>query len=386
MRADRGALPGRGRSGASTRDTRPLGAFFALLFLHAGLIVLAQAAIGTGRLPVPRLVFWHGHELLLGFAAGMMGGYLTGLRDAGGLRWLLAAWLTGRAGILLAMAEGGGVWVLLALLYPLVLVLHATRPFLRRGLRLRNRMLALPPFLLLLAEGLFAGSVLVAGTGAAALMLAAAAVIGMMLLVGGRLAMAAINGGRQKRGLPRLSARRDALFEYAAALGVAGWLTAELAGVGQVSRVMAGLVVLLGIMRIRLWQPGPALGIRRVRLYLLGLGWVLAGLAWRAGTAASGPHAALVALHPAFVGGLATLAGSVSLQVRLQRVVPLAELPAAVEGAAGLFSLAALARIAGVVSGPWPWLMIAAFAWGAGGLVIIHGHFAGPHPAADGKR
>ncbi len=380
MHTDRGVRPWRGAGGA-VADVRALGAFFALLFLHAALTVLIQAAIGTGWLPAPRLALWHGHELLFGFASGMMGGYLMGLRNPGRLRVLLAPWLAGRVGILLAMTEGSAFWVGFALFYPFVLVFCAVRPFLKGGLRLRNRMFALPPMLLLLAECLFVWNSLTAGDGVTALLIAATAVIGMMLLVGGRLAMAAINGQRQKRGLVRLSTSWDARLEYALALCLSGWLAAELVGAENIARAAVAILVLLAVLRLLLWRPGPALAARRVRLYLLGLGWVLTGLAWRAVTVPSDLHAMLVVLHPAFVGGLAILAGSVSLQARLQRIVPLAELDAAVEGAAALFSVAALARIVGTVNGSWPWMMVAAFTWTAGALIIISRHLSGPRPA-----
>ncbi len=383
MRADQDIPSWRGAGGAVVRGNRLLGVFFALLFLHAGLSVAVQAAVGMGWLPAPKLALWHGHELLFGFAAGMMGGYLVGLRDPGGLRWLLAAWFAARLAVLLEMVGESAWWMLLALFYPLVLLLYAARPFLRRSVRLRNKMLALPPLFLLLAECLFVWGSQGSGEGDGALMLAAAAVIAMMLLVGGRLSMAAINGRRQKQGLARVPARGDARLEYALALCLLGWLVGELAEAAHVARAAAGALVFVGVLRIGLWRPAPALGARRVRLYLLGLGWVLAGLAWCAATAPSGRYAALVALHPAFVGGLAILASSVSLQARLQRIVPLSELDAAVEGAAVLFSSAALARIVGLVSGPWPWLMMAALAWTAGVLVIMHRHLAGPRPAGS---
>ena len=139
-------------------------------------------------------------------------------------------------------------------------------------------------------------------------------------------------------------------------------------------------------MRILAWRPGPALGLRRVRLFILGLCWVAAGLLWRAAHPGEG-HAAVVMLHPAFVGGLGVLAATASLQIRLQRIAPIAELGAATEVVAVLMSLAAAARMAALAGEGDGWLALSAAAWVlAAGIAAVHHLLLGRRPTGRAGR
>ncbi len=372
---------------AAARRIRPAGAAFALLFLYAAVVAAGAAGVRAGLVAPPALALWHGHELLLGFAPGLMGAYLVGVRKPADLAPLGLAWLAGRAAVLAACLGAPALWLALTLAYPVALAADAAPPFLRRDTRWRNRLIAVPLLLLGIAETVFVlGAVVAPALEPAGLLLAAGAVIAMMLTMGGRLAAAAVNGARQKRGLPRAMGALDGRLETAMLAALALWLAGELAGVAPLARSAAMAAAAAVVLRMLAWRPLPALGLRRVRLFGLGLGWVATGLMWRAVHAGTG-HAALVMLHPAFVGGLGVLAATASLQLRLQRIAPIAELGAPAEVVAALVSLAAGARMAALAGEGDGWLALSAAAWVlAAGIVAAHHLLLGRRPRGGAGR
>jgi uncharacterized protein involved in response to NO len=104
---------------------------FRLFFLLAGhwasaaILVWASALFGFEPLGAGRdLLFWHSHEMLFGFAAAAMCGFvLTALANWTGLQsiqgWRLAGfaalWLAGRAGIFAIPYAGAGLAAVLDL-------------------------------------------------------------------------------------------------------------------------------------------------------------------------------------------------------------------------------------------------------------------------------
>ena len=166
--------PGEGQSGGGQSDSwlaapllsfafRP---FFLLMALFGVVSMLVWVFTMHGRGPdilPPNTVFWHSHEMLVGFALAAVAGFtLTAVANwtgrppvsRGELLTLVLAWLAGRA----AMAFGGVLephWVALAdMVFPVLLTLAMTREVLLAGNR-RNFPIVVLLALLTLCNGLY---------------------------------------------------------------------------------------------------------------------------------------------------------------------------------------------------------------------------------------
>jgi uncharacterized protein involved in response to NO len=101
---------------------RPFFLFGAVWAIAALTIVLAALALGAWPADAPPLGRWHGHEMLFGFVAASVAGFLltavptwTSTPPVRGARLaaLVALWLAGRAVMLPWLGLHGGAWLLL---------------------------------------------------------------------------------------------------------------------------------------------------------------------------------------------------------------------------------------------------------------------------------
>ena len=315
--------------------------------------------LGSARAPG---AFWHGHELLFGYALLMAAGFLVTRAGPALLFALIGAWVLGRLAVLMPETPAA---LPAGLLFPLLLVWLAARPLWRSAKRPENRIL---PLLLLLLTALEAGWWL--GRGLGQPLLQQRALLGavdlftlMMLLVAGRVLPAALGGWLERRGIARRDERRRA-WELPLAAALLLVLVADLAGREALA---AGLVLVtagLALARARAWQLHHALA--RPDLWPLALGylWLPLGLGLRGAAQFTGVLPPGHALHALTVGALGTLTLVMSARTaRLQRHLPLQGLrrlgPAAV-----LVGLAALTRLAALPAVPLREMLL----WLAAGL------------------
>ena len=273
---------------------------FRPFFLLAGLDAVANMGAWLAVYFRPELwpesampaVYWHAHEMLFGFVAAAIGGFLltavpnwTGSPPYRGtpLYLLTAAWLCGRLAML-PFIPLTAAWRAVADLafYPLLALTLAPR--LIEARKLRNMMFLVLLTALLTGNLLFhlgAASVITAGEHIG-LMVGADIVTIMIVIVGGRILPAFTRGGLAARGI-RVEIAADPWFERFSILSILAMVAADMAA--PLSRISGGITLLAAIaqiFRLSQWQGYRSLRIPLLWVLHLGYVWLALGLLLKA--------------------------------------------------------------------------------------------------------
>ncbi|WP_109451129.1 NnrS family protein [Azospirillum sp. TSH64] len=333
--------------------------------LYAALAVPLWLAQVGGLLPAGWSPAVHAHEMTLGYALAVVGGFLMTRLSRPMVAVALLSWLAGR------LALPAGLPPLLALplcfAYPLLLFVVAGLPFLRTGRSGHNAVFGPLIGAFLGAEALFwAGELgLVPGSGQPVALLLIAT---LLLTMGGRVIPAATAGALRRQGITlahRVQPRLEAMGIAGAALCLLSAATGLLPLAGAAGAAMAGTSALLRLAR---WKPH--LLLRRPEIASLHLGYLCLGAGWllSAGTALLGlPPAA--GWHLLGVGALGILASAMTIRTTLQREAEPERFPPAASVAVGLIALAAALRVAAVWWPSMSLLTAAAVFWTLGQLL-----------------
>ena len=348
-----------------------------LLMLFSGLI------LGTWPGDALPLARWHGHEMLFGFVAAAIAGFLltavptwTGSRPVSGwpLAALAALWLMGRASMSPWLGMQGTPWMLLDALFLPALAVALAVPLVRSR-NYRNLQFLLFLALLTAADVLFLG----AHSGWFApppfdpLRFAANLVLLMIAVVGGRIIPlftrnALLKSGAQCAITPLPWLDRASLAAVAAVVLVdivrqdsplAGWL--------------AGLAALLLAARLSRWQGYRTLRMPLVWILHAGYGWLVVALllksVWLLGQA---PWAANW-LHALTAGAFGTMTLAVMTRVALGHTGREMAVATPIVGAYVLVILGAALRVAGPIALPAYYLQLlsAAIAFWAGAFLVF---------------
>jgi uncharacterized protein involved in response to NO len=290
-----------------------LGMLIWVVFLHLGFFP-------GGSLPP---LLWHGHEMLFGFAAALMAGFLlTAVANWTGLPtttpWLLSVlgllWLAGRIAFLLPAVLPYGIAAAVdACFFPCLAIVVAV-PILRSGNR---RNLFLVPLLsaFALADILFHLSV--AGVLSIpplhVLLWVVDLLAVLMLVIGGR--VIPFFTERRLTGI-KLQDRR--WLNYAVNGGAALVLLADVALPGSAVLGIASMVLsLLVAARLYGWRPWQTLSEPMLWILHAGYLWLAIGLLLRGVALTTGALAELTALHALTVGALGSLAIGMMTRVAL---------------------------------------------------------------------
>ncbi|MGE5545861.1 MAG: NnrS family protein [Solirubrobacterales bacterium] len=353
------------RASRSGRMAPAHAVFFLLASLQAFVAVPLWWLEFAGWLPgcaacVPALR--HAHEMLLGYAVAVIGGFLFTHLSWRRLVLAVAAWGAGRAVVL---ADAGGAASLLALAFPATLAVLAGLPFLRAARSGHN--LAFAPILIafLAAEALYqAGRLgLLAQGEARGVYLAFDLVATMILVMGGRLIPAAMAGVVRARG-DAMTDRNGPRLERVilGAMAVAGVLhVADVPQVAVLGWTVAGAAALVRLTRWRFKAAltVPSLWPLQLGYFLLGLGLACAALdTW------TGWWPATATLHVATIAGMGIVTATMMVRTLMLRERVSAPFPRAVLAAIGLLLAAALARVASPLA-PAALIGLAALAWSA---------------------
>lgn len=323
-----------------------LGMLMWVLFLHLGYLLPES---------LPPLL-WHGHEMLFGFVAALMAGFLlTAVSNWTGeptttpfsLSVLVLVWLMGRIVFLLPSLIPYPLAAVIDTAFFPCLTIAVARPILHS----RNRRnLFLIPLLSAFALANLMFHLTVAGLlGLSPLRLLLWVIdlfVILMLVIGGR-----VIPFFTERRLPQVRLHNKVWLDRAVNGGAVLVLFLDVVWPGSSSLGLVSMVLALCVMvRLHDWRPWTTL--REPMLWILHTGyfWLAVGLALRGLALITGWWSELTAIHALTVGALGSLAIGMMTRVALGHTGrPInAGLPMTV--AFVLINLAALLRLSGIVS------------------------------------
>lgn len=269
--------------------------FFLLGSLYAGLSILIWVPLYTGALDMRMLflpVDWHIHEMLFGYLAAIVAGFLltavpnwTGRLPVQGLPLLVLVllWGAGRCAVILSASLGWQLTAAIDCAFLAALGLAIAREI-AAGRNWRNLKVLVPVAVLLLANGLFHIEVQFHGASDISRRLGVAAAITLIMLIGGRIIpsfthnwLVRENPGR----LPVRFGRYDGLSIAASVLALAAW---TIAPEHAVSATLMALAAILQAGRLARWAGertwrDPLVAVLHLAYAFVPLGFVFLSLA-----------------------------------------------------------------------------------------------------------
>ena len=383
--------------------------FFLLASLYAGVTILFWLPLLHGYLETSSVfapVDWHVHEMLFGYVAAVVTGFLltaipnwTGRLPVQGapLLALVLLWLTGRIAVYFSAETGWLAAAVIDCAFLLAVAGAAAREIVA-GRNWRNLKVLAPILALLGANILFHAEAHFDGVSDIGRRLGIGAAILLITIIGGRIIPSFTRNYLARRNpghLPIPFGRFDVATIVTSALALALWsFLPEITETGLALLVAA----ILNVVRLSRWAGDrtfrdPLVLILHVAYAFVPLGMLLAALA----TLMPGTVASAAGIHAFAVGAIGTMTLAVMIRATLGHTGR--ELRAA---KAGCFVFAAIlvaaaARIAEALGVPGDWLIhLAACAWVAAFLgfsVLYGGMLLGPRlrgsmvapPTSDAK-
>lgn len=341
---------------------------------------------------------WHAHEMLFGFIAAAVAGFLltavpswTGARGFAGwpLAILAALWALGRVGA--ATSALWPAWLVAALDLSFLPALAAfVLPPLVRA-RNRNTPLLVVLTALWLSNVAFYFGLAREDPSLArhALLLGIDIVLLLVTVIGGRIIPAFTAAAFKQRG----SANPLHAWRGMTALAVAGMIAVAVVDLWRPEGAAAGSVALVAALiqavRLAQWRGLRTLQMPLVWVLHLAYLWLPLGLALKALALLTGPAFAAFYLHALTIGAAATMIVGVMTRASLGHTGRPLVVTRPVSCAYGLLSAAALVRVFGPAWLPLPYAVVIVFAaglWTAAFVLFLWVY--GPillKPRADGK-
>jgi uncharacterized protein involved in response to NO len=370
-------------------------ALFSYGFRPFFLAAAAWAAVGVllwlpqyfGTLTLPTAMGpldWHVHELLYGYVAAAVAGFLltaipnwTGRLPVTGmpLAALALLWLSGRVAILISGAIGAVAAALIDVSFLVVIAAVALREIVA-GSNWRNLRVLVVLGFLIAGNVVFHAEVIRLGASEYGSRIGLAAIILLITLIGGRIIPSFTHNwlARNRPGrLPAPLSRYDALCLIVGAVALAAWVAAPTHRASGVLLMLAGI---LNLVRLARWAGDRTFADRLVLVLHAGFAFIPIGFLLT-GAAALWPAAVptTAGLHAWSVGGIGLMTLAVMTRATLGHTGrPLAASPAT-QAIYALALIAALVRIVAAFDGSALLLHAAAAAWeGAfAGFVIVYG-------------
>ena len=331
----------------------------------------------SGELALPThfsALDWHIHEMLYGYVAAAIAGFLltaipnwTGRLPVNGwpLAGLGALWLAGRAALLLSATIGGVVAAAVDVAFLATLAAVAAREIVA-GKNWRNLRVLVVLGVLILGNVVFHAEALINGAADYGIRIAIAAVIALIMVIGGRIVPSFTNNWLTRNNPGRLPvpfSRFDVAVIGASVVALLAWIAAPAHAVTGALLLIAGM---LQAVRLARWAGERTIADRLVLVLHVGyafvpLGFLLIGMsAW---TALAPPSAGVHAWTTGAVG-LMTLA--VMTRASLGHTGEPLRAGPVTQAIYGFVLLAAVLRIVAAFAGSFVMIEFAGVAWIAG--------------------
>lgn len=360
----------------------PFDAGFRLFFLLAPLAAIGvmvrtgMILAGSGEMPAGNPFAWHGHEMLFGYVAAAMAGFVltaapnwTGTEPVRGLPLvaLAALWLLARIGLWDGEPAWWGIGADVAFLPAAALI--AARPLYGRG----TTRLWLPIAVILVvagANGLWhaAGLLDLPLLPGRALAFATMVIATLIAVIGGRITPTFTRNRLNATGrgpLPRENDRRD-IFAIGASALVA---VAELIG-PTAAAVLAIPAVILHAVRLWGWRGSRVVSDPLLFVLHVGYGWLVAGYAIRAAALFDPGLTDTWALHGLLVGAIGTMTLAVMSRATLGHTGRDLHAGVILTTAFVLMQAAALVRLLAAWIGPDAW-SVAGMLWSGAFILFL---------------
>jgi uncharacterized protein involved in response to NO len=293
--------------------------FFLLVGLHGALVIPVWVAVVLSglRLSVEMEVSWHAHQMVYGFAAAGLAGFLltavpswTGAPASRGMPLVILAalWLAGRVATTLPGVFSPPVTALLDLAFVPALASLVVGPLLTAG-KARNLLLLVPLTLfwtgdcLMQAEFLGLGEE-TAGIGAR---LGIDVMLLMITIIGGRIVPSFTENALRAAG-SAIEPRQFAWLDRGSIASIALLLICEaVTGMSRLTGAVALVASILNGLRLAGWRGERTLNSPILWVLHLGYAWLVLGLVLKAIAALTDALPEPAALHALTVGAMATM-------------------------------------------------------------------------------
>jgi len=345
---------------------------YGLLAVPAWMILRSQGIMPLSDLP-PQL--WHGHEMLFGFIAAAIAGFLltavpswTGARGFAGwpLIVLFILWLGGRVAFACGTSLPFPLMASLELAFLPMLAVLLSVPLVRS----RNRNTPL----LVVIGGLWTMDVVFMAALArhdvamamSALGVALNVVLLLVTVIGGRIVPAFTANSLRRRGITA-DVRTRRVVDIAAIGSMLAIIVVDVVAPGQpIAIAVTGIAVLAHAVRLAGWQGARTLNEPIVWVLHLAYLWLPVGLALKAVHMATGAGWASQWLHALSVGVAATMIMAVITRATLGHTGRQLVVSKFVAVAYGVLGASALARVLATTAPQREWAL-----WAAAGLWVM---------------
>jgi len=348
--------------------------------------ILLWLPLYSGELSLPTqfgALDWHIHEMLYGYVAATVAGFLltaipnwTGRLPVSGwpLAGLALLWLAGRAAILLSGTIGGIAAALVDVSFLVTLAAVAGREIVA-GKNWRNLRILVVLGVLIVGNVVYHAEVLRNGAADYGVRIAIAAVIALIMLIGGRIVPSFTNNWLTRNNPGRLPvpfSRFDMATIAASAVALLAWIAAPAYAVSGTLLLIAGV---LQAVRLTRWAGERTLADRLVLVLHIGYAFVPLGFLLIGASTWSDAVPSSAGVHAWSAGAFGLMTLAVMTRATLGHTgQPLAAGPVT-QAIYGFVLVAAVLRIVAAFVGSMLMLEIAGVAWIAGFtcFVLVYG-------------
>ena len=322
---------------------------------------------------------WHIHEMLYGYVAASVAGFLltaipnwTGRLPVSGwpLAALAALWLAGRIAILLSAAIGSIAAAVIDVSFLIVLAAVAAREIVA-GKNWRNLRVLVVLGLLAAANIVFHAEVLLKGAADYGVRFAIAAVILLIGLIGGRIVPSFTNNwlARNNPGrLPVAFSRFDMATLALSALALIAWIAAPLHAATGALLILAGL---MHVLRLARWAGDRTLADRLVLILHIAYAFVPAGFLLTGAATLTDAVPASAGIHAWTAGAIGLMTLAVMTRATLGHTGNALHAGRLTQAIYALVFIAALLRIIAAFAGSLALIDAAGACWIAGFALFV---------------